>query len=76
MIPVSTSSDDAVLFCAEFVDPGTVKAELLWVDQQMHRKDLEFTGIGCLRLPEEALGHPSSCLITDATLRLTSLINQ
>jgi len=76
MIPVSISSDEAVLFGVEFLDPGTIKAELLWVDQQMHRQDLEFTGIGCLRLPEEALGHPSSCLITDATLKLTSLINQ
>jgi hypothetical protein len=74
MIRHSASSDDAILFGGEFIDANTIKAQLLWVDQQMCRKDLEFTGIGCLRLPEEALGHPSSCLLTDTTLVFTSSI--
>jgi hypothetical protein len=74
MIPVSISSDDAVILSAEILDPCTIKAELLWVDQQMFRKDLEFSGIGKLRLPDEALGHPSSCLMTDVTLKFTDSI--
>ena len=67
-IPFAISSDDAVIFSAEVIDLRTIKAELLWVDQQMHREILEFDGVGRLRLPPQAIGNPHSSLLTDVTL--------
>jgi hypothetical protein len=67
---VFISSDDAVLFGAEFVDSDTIKAELLWVNRRLHRSELMFEGIGLLIIPPKVLGHDKSMLWSDVTIKI------